>query len=115
MERSVEVFAIVLFVVVGLSHLLQPRAWVEFFILLRDKGEPVVFNEPHLRRVLGTYVAYYQRSRTHLALGKDAPVEHAVQPTGGIVVRLESRRAASPLRTASRLIALGLHRACDRG
>ena len=49
----------------------------------------IVFNERHLCRVLRTYVAYYQRSRTHLALGKDAPVERAVQPTGRIVVRPE--------------------------
>jgi len=49
----------------------------------------IVFNERHLRRVLRTYVAYYQRSRTHLALGKDAPVERAVQSTGRIVVRPE--------------------------
>ena len=49
----------------------------------------IVFNKRHFRRVLRTYVAYYQRSRTHLALGKDAPVERAVQPTGRIVVRPE--------------------------
>lgn len=49
----------------------------------------IVFNERHLRRVLRTYVAYYLRSRTHLALGKDAPVERAVQPTGRIVGRPE--------------------------
>ena len=49
----------------------------------------IVFNERHLRRVLRTYVAYYQRSRTHLALGKDAPVGRAVQPTGRMVVRPE--------------------------
>ena len=49
----------------------------------------IVFNERHLRRVLRTYIAYYQRSRTHLALGKDAPVERAVQPTGRIAVRRE--------------------------
>jgi putative transposase len=49
----------------------------------------IVFNERHLRRVLRAYVAYYQRSRTHLALGKDAPAERAVQPTGRIVVRPE--------------------------
>jgi hypothetical protein len=35
MERSVEVLAIILFGVVGLSHILQPKAWAEFFILLR--------------------------------------------------------------------------------
>jgi hypothetical protein len=43
MERSVEVLAIILFGVLGLSHLLQPRAWAEFFILLRGKGEPGAF------------------------------------------------------------------------
>jgi hypothetical protein len=40
MERSVEVLAIILFGVLGLSHILQPKAWAEFFILLRGKGEP---------------------------------------------------------------------------
>ena len=43
MERSVEVLAIILFGVLGLSHILQPRAWVEFFILLRNKGEAGAF------------------------------------------------------------------------
>jgi hypothetical protein len=43
MERSVEVLAIILFGVLGLSHLLQPRAWAEFFILLRGKREPGAF------------------------------------------------------------------------
>jgi transposase InsO family protein len=49
----------------------------------------IIFNERHLRRVLRTYVVYYQRSRTHLALGKDAPLRRAVRPTGRIVVRPE--------------------------
>jgi putative transposase len=49
----------------------------------------IVVNERHLRRVLRAYVGYYQRSRTHLALGKDAPAERAVQPTSRIVVRPE--------------------------
>jgi hypothetical protein len=43
MERSVEVLAIILFGVLGLSHLLQPKAWAEFFILLRGKGEVGAF------------------------------------------------------------------------
>jgi hypothetical protein len=43
MERSVEVFAIVLFGVLGLSHILQPKAWAKFFILLRGKGEAGAF------------------------------------------------------------------------
>jgi transposase InsO family protein len=33
----------------------------------------IVFNERHLRRVLSTYVDYYQRTRTHLSLNKDCP------------------------------------------
>ena len=43
MERSVEVVAIILFGVFGLSHVLQPKAWAEFFILLRGKGEAGAF------------------------------------------------------------------------
>jgi hypothetical protein len=40
MERSVEVLAIIWFGVFGLSHILQPKAWVEFFILLRGREKP---------------------------------------------------------------------------
>jgi hypothetical protein len=40
MERAVEIFAVILFGIFGLSHLVQPKAWVKFFILLRSKGEP---------------------------------------------------------------------------
>ena len=39
MERSVEVLAMILFGVIGLSHILQHKAWAEFFILLRGNGE----------------------------------------------------------------------------
>ncbi len=43
MQKSVEVVAVILFGVIGLSHLLQPKSWAEFFILLRGKGEAGVF------------------------------------------------------------------------
>ena len=43
MERAVEIFALVQFTVIGLSHVFAPRAWVRFFVWLRDKGEPGVF------------------------------------------------------------------------
>jgi putative transposase len=39
----------------------------------------IVVNEVGLRRVLASYVAYYMRSRTHLALAKDSPVPRPVQ------------------------------------
>jgi putative transposase len=40
----------------------------------------IVFGERHLRRVLREYVSYYNESRTHLGLDKDAPEPRAIQP-----------------------------------
>jgi len=40
----------------------------------------VIFNERHLRRVLSSYVDYYQRSRTHLSLDKDCPDPRPITP-----------------------------------
>jgi len=40
----------------------------------------IVLGEKHLRRILRSYFKYYQKSRTHLSLGKDAPSTRAVQP-----------------------------------
>jgi transposase InsO family protein len=45
----------------------------------------LIFGEAHLRRVLSAYAAYYNQSRTHLALQKDAPSHRAVQRFGVIV------------------------------
>jgi hypothetical protein len=60
MERSVEVLAVILFGVLGLSHILQPRAWVEFFILLREKGEAGAFVDGFLNlAVAGVIIAFH--------------------------------------------------------
>ena len=40
----------------------------------------IVWNQRSLRRILRSYFAYYQHSRTHLALGKDAPEPRTVEP-----------------------------------
>jgi hypothetical protein len=40
----------------------------------------VVFGERHLRRVLTSYFAYYDRARTHLSLDKDAPDKRPIEP-----------------------------------
>jgi transposase InsO family protein len=45
----------------------------------------LIFGESHLRRVLASYTAYYNQTRTHLALQKDAPLRRAVQRSGAIV------------------------------
>ena len=56
MERSVEVVAVVLAGVMGLSHILQPKAWVEFFILLRNKGEAGAFVDGFLNLPLAAVI-----------------------------------------------------------
>jgi Integrase core domain len=45
----------------------------------------LIFGEAHLRRILFAYAAYYNQTRTHLALQKDAPLHRVVQRSGVIV------------------------------
>ena len=40
----------------------------------------IVLNETGLRRILKSYFDYYERTRTHLSLDKDAPISRPVQP-----------------------------------
>jgi putative transposase len=43
----------------------------------------IVFNETGLQRLMNVYCAYYERSRTHLALAKDTPIPRPVTGSGG--------------------------------
>jgi len=43
-----------------------------------------IFGEPHLRRILSIYAAYYNQTRTHPALNKDAPLQRPVQRFGRV-------------------------------
>jgi transposase InsO family protein len=47
----------------------------------------IIIEEAGLRRILKEYFQYYERSRTHLSLGKDTPLNRPVEPPefGGIV------------------------------
>jgi transposase InsO family protein len=45
----------------------------------------LICGERHLRRVLTLYSLYYNETRTHLGLGKDAPLRRTVQRSGPIV------------------------------
>ncbi|WMT79685.1 integrase core domain-containing protein [Bradyrhizobium sp. Ash2021] len=45
----------------------------------------VVFGERHLRHVLLSYKDYYNSTRTHLSLNKDAPVSRVVERSGNIL------------------------------
>jgi transposase InsO family protein len=44
----------------------------------------LVLGEAHLRRVLKSYADYYNNSRTHRSLNKDAPVSRPVQRIGSV-------------------------------
>jgi transposase InsO family protein len=44
----------------------------------------IVFGEAHLRRILGRYAAYYNESRIHRSLDKDAPFHRAIERLGVI-------------------------------
>jgi len=44
----------------------------------------LIFGEADLRRILTLYACYYNESRTHLSLRKDAPLGRAVQRYGTI-------------------------------
>jgi hypothetical protein len=45
----------------------------------------IVFNAEHLRRISAKYASYYNETRTHVSLGKDAPYGHPVERIGDIV------------------------------
>ena len=76
------------------------------FLFQCRRCEPfTALDELHLLRIIRSYVAYYNRSRTHLSLGKDPPESRAVQgadageivalrEVGGLHHRYERRMAA---------------------
>ena len=45
----------------------------------------LIFGEAHPRQILISYASYYNESRTHLSLHKDAPLHRAVQRSGTII------------------------------
>ena len=47
----------------------------------------IVFGAAHLRRILRGYAVYYNVSRTHRSLNKDAPLHRAIERLGAVVSR----------------------------
>ena len=45
----------------------------------------VVFGEQHLRHLLRSYQRYYNETRTHLSLDKDAPISRSIETVGRIL------------------------------
>src|ERR1044072_20240 len=59
MTTSVEKLTALFFLVTGLSHLLQPRVWVQFFIMLREKGEVGSFLNGLVHFPLGAFIVAF--------------------------------------------------------
>ena len=58
---------------------------VEAFLRRDCLDHVLIFGARHLRRVLAAYVRYYNETRTHLSLDKDAPLGRAIHRHGAIV------------------------------
>jgi len=56
---AIEVFAVINFVVIGVSHIAQPRVWVEYFALLRAQGYPGVFLNAMLSLLVGSIIVAF--------------------------------------------------------
>ncbi|MFT7680247.1 MAG: hypothetical protein ACI8QC_004253 [Planctomycetota bacterium] len=59
MKAAVEVFALINLVVIGLSHILVPKAWAEFFVGLHEKGHPGVFAVGFMSLSFGSIIAAF--------------------------------------------------------
>ena len=56
MERGLEVFAAIQLLIVGVSHVAQRHAWVDFFCWLREKGHAGVFVHGFLSLFFGSMI-----------------------------------------------------------
>jgi uncharacterized protein YjeT (DUF2065 family) len=59
LEQATAAFAAIYFFGIGLSHLVQPHAWVEFFTWLREKGRAGMFVEGFLSLGFGAWVVSF--------------------------------------------------------
>lgn len=59
MEKATATFAALFLLVIGLSHVAQPRAWVEFYVWLRGKGHTGVFINGFLCLGVGSFIVTF--------------------------------------------------------
>lgn len=59
MENSVAIFAVVNFAVIGISHIIQRRAWVEFFKMLAEKGPVGALMNGFLSLAMGSFIVAF--------------------------------------------------------
>ena len=59
MERAVEMYAIINLTVIGISHVVRPRVWVDFFVVLRERGEAGVFAVALVNLIFGSIIVAF--------------------------------------------------------
>ena len=66
MESSIELLAAIAFLMIGASHIAQPRAWAEFFILMRRQGVAGVFVVALMTLPMGVIIVTFHQTWTGL-------------------------------------------------
>lgn len=66
MQRAVEILTVIQFTIIGLSHIVQRHAWVDFFIWLRERGYPGVFVHGFLSLGFGSLIVAFHQVWTGL-------------------------------------------------
>ena len=62
MEEAIQKLAAASFFIIGLSHIVQPRLWAEFFIAIRGRGNTGAFINGFIHFPLGAFiVAFHNR------------------------------------------------------
>lgn len=59
MELAVTKVAVICFFVIGVSHIVQPRVWAQFFIDMHSKGEVGSFHNALLHFPLGVLIVSF--------------------------------------------------------
>jgi len=59
MEIAIEKLAVICFVLIGISHIVQPRAWAEFFNGLANKGTTGSFINAWIHFPLGALIVAF--------------------------------------------------------
>ena len=59
MEHAVQIYAIINLTVIGISHVVRPRVWVDFFVFLRERGEAGVFAAALLNLIFGSIIVAF--------------------------------------------------------
>ncbi len=59
MQQAIQLFAAINFLVIGLSHVFQHRAWAEFFVLLHRQGRPGAFANGFLSLITGSLIVAF--------------------------------------------------------